>query len=128
MNEHERLEQLAAGINAASRIIKIVNSEISSNSRSNVKPDTVYIIGEVLKTLSEYSSNRSGAGLGGSLSKAASYSDVYRKLKQQYAAAGNKRTDKRMVIDTMRAIHPVLKSNQQLFLDKVIKIHNIIES
>mgnify|MGYP000918282395 CR=1 FL=1 len=128
MDRYKKLEAIANGFYAASRIQKILNTDFETSPGTSVRYSSFDKISEIFNIIDKYSPESYRQNVSGIVKKSMRYSRVYKDLKQHLYSARNKKADRDMFINTLKVIRPILNNRQILIVDKFLKIAEILYS
>lgn len=126
MDRFTALEQIANGIQAASRIKRIYESNLREDPESYVKPSPLYTISEALKIIAEYSPERERKILQDALHRSNTYYDTYRNIKHHMNSVNRQEISPVSLIQILNAMKPVLPNKHMIIIDKMTKIFEIL--
>ena len=128
MDRYKKLEAIANGFYAASRIQNALSTDIETNSGASVRSSTLDRISEVLNIIDKYSPESFRQNVSGIVSKSMRYSRAYKDIKQHLYFARDKKIDRDMFINTLKVMKPILNNKQILIVNKFLKIAEILYS
>jgi len=136
----KKLETIANGFYAASKIQNIYNNNIKSNSETRSAADKNSALREILEIIAQYSPNSYRNSISEAMSKSAAFSDTYRNLKNhlnRYKNGSNMNRNSTEatnmptaegVIRALDIIKPAAGEQSSYLIDKIIKIYDILKS
>ncbi|HHW47760.1 MAG TPA: hypothetical protein GXX14_03970 [Clostridiaceae bacterium] len=128
VDRYKKLEAIANGFYAASRIQKALNSDFETSPGTSVRSSTLDKIYEVFNIIDKYSPESYRRNVSDIVKKSFRYSRAYKDIKQHLYSARNKKADKDMFINTLKVLKPILSNKQIMLVDKFIKITEILYS
>lgn len=129
MNNYKKLDYITRGINAANSIRSIKNSAVTDTMERSEKPDTLSMLSQMLDVIAQYYPNDRDQTIGDRLHKSTIYGETYRSLKQHVRTLkSNNRIERDDLIKTLKIIKPVVNTKKKQFIEKLVKIHEILNS
>jgi len=128
MDRYKKLEHIANAIHAAGKIKDTYKSNVRDASDTAVKPDNITLLNNMLQIVAEYSPGMQKGLLSQTTNKCNSYSCAYRNLKQHLNSLNGRGMDRESLIKTISIIKPFMRSRHSHFIDKMVKIHEILKS
>lgn len=128
MKMNKNLEYIANGIHAANKISGILDSSTRSSSESAFNSGTLPVIYEILQAIVEYSPGSHRGRLQSNIEKSRQYIDTYKELKQHVGNNRNKSVDRHSFMKTLSIIRPVARNDHKMFIEKILKIYEILNS
>jgi|LSQX01.1.fsa_nt_gb hypothetical protein len=128
-NRNKKLENITNGINAAHKIKSIQNSMNPMTRDSSNPPDTMAMLSQVLEVIASYYPDNGNTALSERIQKSNLYGEAYRNMKHHVKTLqSNSRFGGKDLIKTLHIIKPIMDSQRKDFIEKLIKIHEIINS
>ncbi|HEX2944726.1 MAG TPA: hypothetical protein VHT96_02085 [Clostridia bacterium] len=93
-----------------------------------VHPDRLSLMLEILSVIEGFLPQTRGGSLALALRQGTRYSGAYRELKGHIRNISRSKLEMQHVMKTLKLVVPVLDNRQRVYLDKFIKIVEIIES
>ncbi len=93
-----------------------------------VHPDRLTLMHEILTVIENFLPLARGGSFGLAFQQGSRYSGAYRELKGHIRTMGRSKPEMQYVMKTLRLVVPVLDNRQKVYLDKFIKIVEIIQS
>ncbi|NLD45721.1 MAG: hypothetical protein GX660_00785 [Clostridiaceae bacterium] len=129
MNNYKKLDYITRGINAANGIRSIKNSTKTETRDTSDKPDTLSMLSQMLDVIAQYYPDDRNQELGDRLHKSTIYGETYRSLKQHVRTLkSSDRMERDDLIKTLKIIKPVVDTRKKQFIEKLVKIHEILNS
>lgn len=105
-----------------------VRKDEKGNISGTVHPDRLTLMQEILTAIEGFMPQARGNSLGNALRQGSRYSGAYRDLKGHIRNMGRSRPDMQHIMRTLKLVAPVLDNRQKVYIDKFIKIIEIIQS
>lgn len=128
MNRNRKLEHLANGFNAAGKINNMRKSQSRDDSNNSLSPNNLNAIREMLQTIAEFSPEYHRKPLEGTIYKSNEYINTYRDLKHHFRSVSKQRVDAESFVKTLGIIKPVVNNNQQVMIEKLLRVYEILKS
>lgn len=122
------LENITKGLIALEKVRGILGSNIREDGSAAVKQDKLAVANEILNMLPEFLPAMRGGTFTGALQKSSGYSRAYREIKGHVRDTRNKKTDFNKVAKAIKVVAPILDNRQKLYIEKLIKIIDILNS
>ena len=100
----------------------------NGSSAGTVHPDRLALMYEILSVIEGFIPQTRGGSFGLAFKQGSRYSGAYRELKSHMRSMGRSKPEMQHVMKTLRLVVPVLDNRQKVYLDKFIKIMEIIQS
>jgi len=131
MKKQITLDDITNGLLTIQRI-KQLNSRESLpdgvDSGSVVIPDKLTLLKETLTSVARFLPETRGFSINDALRISSSYSSAYRGIKHQVRDMKRGHIDTSQVISSLKLIVPLLENRQKIYMDKAVKIAEIITS
>lgn len=125
------LENITNGLLTLQRLKQLYSSTQRGEDGQNesyLQPDKLTLLQDTLSAIA----NLMPATRGGSFSEAfrlgSHYSSTYRGIKQHVRSLSGNSFDMTQILKTLKIIAPVFSSRQKVYMDKVIRIFDVLES
>jgi len=125
------LESITNGLLTLQRIKQLYSSgqrDDGGQNKASLQPDRLTLLQDTLKTITDFIP----AARGGSFSEAfrlgSHYSSTYRGIKQHVRDMNGSSFNIAQIPKTLKVIAPVFSSRQKVYMDKAIRIFDILES
>lgn len=128
MDRNKVLEHITKGLQAASKIQKVYNSSLRSNSNTSVRAGNKSMLADIIGIIAEHSPDTHKRTLEEALSRSYQYSEAYSHIKQHLRTVRNQKMNKENFIETLNVVRPILSNRRKALVDKVMKIFEIINS
>lgn len=128
MDRNKRLREIADSINTATKIRNLYRSNLQTNTDMAVRASNSTLLDGLVDILRESSPAKNQRGLSDALLKTHELSHTYRSLKQQISATRNNGADLQTVFNLLETIRPALGPKSYVYVDKLLKIHEILKS
>lgn len=128
MNRYDKLNYLANGIHAASKIRDIYKANLKEDPNSAVRASNTDIVNQVLNVIAQYAPEPYRQDVQTTVQKCCIYNDTYRNLKQHIRSTANHRMNDEEFIRTLDIVRPVVGNRERILIEKIIKIYQIIKS
>lgn len=100
----------------------------SESGVGTVHPDRLTLMHEIFTVIENFLPLTRGGSFGLAFQQGSRYSGAYRELKSHIRTMGRSKPEMQHVMKTLRLVVPVLDNRQKVYLDKFIKIVEIIQS
>ena len=100
----------------------------NDNSAGTVYPDRLTLMQEIFKVIEGFMPQTRGGTFGLAFRQGSRYSGAYRDLKSHIRNMGRSKPEMQHVMKTLKLVAPVLDNRQKVYMDKFIKIIDIIQS
>ena len=100
----------------------------NGSSTGTVHPDRLTLMYEIFTVIENFLPQARGGSFGLAFQQGSRYSGAYRELKSHIRTMGRSKPEMQHVMKTLRLVVPVLGNRQKVYLDKFIKIIEIIQS
>lgn len=127
-NRYKKLNTIANGINAVSKIQEVISSSPGNNPKTTVREDKKTTLIDILHIIAEYSPDRSGNLLSDILNRSEQYCDSYKNVKLHLNSTRNQRVNRQNFINTLSVIKPLLDNRNKVMINKVLRIYEILFS
>ncbi len=127
MDRKRSLENLSNGLNAAKKLLDLKNASLRVDPNSEVKPNQIDTIYQMLDTIASYSPQEYKKVLNKSIAISNNYRSTYRNLKQQINN-NNRGPSSGEIIKTLEIVKPILPNNHRAMVEKIQQIYKIIYS
>ncbi len=122
------LENITKGLVALEKVRGMLGSNIREDGSAAVKQDKLTAAHEILNMLPEFLPAMRGGAFTEALQKSSGYSRAYREIKGHVRETRNKKTDFSKVAKAIKVVAPILDNRQKLYIEKLIKIIDILNS
>lgn len=95
---------------------------------SNVQLDRLFALQETLTAVSGFLPETRGTSFSEAFKQGNRYSSAYRGIKQQVRNMDGNRVDSAQILKSLKLVTPILSSRHRLYMDKVVKIFDILQS
>lgn len=100
----------------------------NGNLSGIVRPDRLTLMHEILSAIGGFLPQSRGGSFSTAFKMGSKYSGAYRDLKSHIRNMGRSKPEMQHVMKTLKLVSPVLDNRQKVFMDKFIKIIEIIQS
>lgn len=128
MNKNKKFEHLANGFHAAGKINNMRRSNLRGDSSNSFSSSNITVLSEMLQTIAEYSPDSHRGSLEGTIYKSNEYINTYRNLKNHFRSVSNQKINTESFVRTLDLVKPVVNNNQQVLIEKILKVYEIIRS
>lgn len=95
---------------------------------SYVRPDKLSLLQEILTSITNFLPETRGGRLSEAFRQGSRYSNAYRGLKHHVSAMDLNRMDSTQLLNGLKLVLPILDNKQRLYMDKFVKIFDILLS
>jgi hypothetical protein len=100
----------------------------SGEDSSYIRPDKLHLLQETIMAIKSFVPETRGSSLSEAFQQGSRYSGAYREMKQHVRDMGRKNIDSTQLLKGLKLVVPVLNSRQRLYMDKIVKIFDILQS
>ena len=93
-----------------------------------VEPDKLSLMQELLSIFTSILPQMRGPSYSTAFSCCNRYSNTYRELKRQIRGMSRSNFDSNNILEILKLVTPILESRQRLFMDKAVKIIDILQT
>lgn len=93
-----------------------------------IQPDRLSLIQEVLSTVTNFIPQARGTSYSIAFSQGNRYSSAYRDLKHQIKSMNRSSPNQTQILQTLKLAAPILDNKQKVYMDKIMKIVDILQS
>jgi hypothetical protein len=131
MKKQITLDDITNGLLTIQKL-KQLNSRESlpdgTDAKSFVYPDKLSLLKETLTSISNFLPETRGFSLNDALRISSRYSSTYRGIKHQVRDMKRGHIDTTQIIASLKMIVPLLENRQKIYMDKAVKIAEIVTS
>ena len=109
-------------------LYKNENREEANGTDGDVKTDRLTILQETLSSINDFMPQTRGGSFGSAFRTGSRYSDAYRGIKQHIRNMNGRNIDAAHFLDIMKLVAPMLSNKQRVYMDKVVRIFDILQS
>lgn len=110
------------------QLYKPVNRQEDSENLSPVQPDRLSLLQETLTAITDFLPKTRGSSFGEAFKQGSRFSSAYRGIKQHVRDMNGNRMDSAQILESLKLVAPILNNKQRLYMDKVVKIFDILQS
>lgn len=110
------------------QLYKPATRQEDEENSSYVRPDRLSLLQETLSAITDFLPETRGISFSEAFRQGSHYSSAYRGMKQQVRDMGRSGMDSAQVLKGLKLVVPVLSNKQRLYMDKVVKIFDILQS
>lgn len=99
-----------------------------NHGESYMLPDKLSLLQETLTSIREFLPETRNSRLSEAFKQGSQYSNVYRSLKQHVREMNRSKMDGTQALQFVKQVAPILSSRQKLYVDKFVKIFDILLS
>lgn len=93
-----------------------------------VSPDKLTLLQDTLTAITDFLPETRGSSFSEAFRLGSHYSSAYRRIKQHVRDIDGNRLDTAQVLKGLKLVTPVLSNKQRLYMDKIVKIFDILQS
>jgi len=105
-----------------------VPDSLSSIPGEYIRPDRLSLMQDILSSISSLTPKMRGPSYSIAFSSCNRYSSTYRELKHQIRGMNRSSFDLSRLLDILKLVTPILENRQKVFMDKTIKIIDILQT
>lgn len=94
----------------------------------DIQLDKLSLFRETLTAVAGFLPETRGSSISEAFRQGSHYCGAYRGMKQQVREINGNRLDSTQLLKSLRLVIPVLSNKQRLYMDKVVKIFDILQS
>ena len=95
---------------------------------SYVRPDKLSLLQDTLTAITDFLPEARGSSLSEAFRQGSRYSSAYRGIKQHVRNMDGNRVDSLQVLKGLKLVVPILDNRQRLYMDKIVKIFEILQA
>lgn len=95
---------------------------------TNVRPDKLSLLQDTLTAIKDFLPETRDSSFSEAFRQGSHYSRAYREIKHHVRDIGGNRTDMAQILKTLKLVIPILDNRQKIYMDKVVKIFDILQS
>jgi uncharacterized ParB-like nuclease family protein len=99
-----------------------------SASAGYINPDKLSLMQDILSAVSSLTPQMRGPSYGAAFSCCNRYSNTYRELKRQIRGMNRSNFEPSRILEIMKLVTPILQNRQKVFMDKTLKIIEILQT
>lgn len=125
------IEDITNGLLTLQKIKRLYHPEARTEGEEaseNVHPDKLSLTQEILSAITNFIPQTRGASYSTAFSQGQRYSSAYRELKHHIRSMNRSTPDHTQIIEGLKLVTPILGNRQKLYVDKVVKIVEILQS
>jgi len=100
----------------------------NGSSTGTIHPDRLALMYEIFSVIESFIPQTRNGSFGLAFKQGSRYSGAYRELKSHIRSMGRSKPEMQHMMKTLKLVVPVLDNRQKLYLDKFIKIIEIIQA
>ena len=97
-------------------------------AENNLQPDRLTLLQDTLSAIANFMPDTRGGSFSEAFRLGSHYSGTYRGIKQHVRNISGSRFDMPQLLSTLKVIAPVFSNRQKVYMDKVIRIFDVLES
>ena len=97
-------------------------------NESYLQPDRLTLLQDTLSSIANFMPATRGGSFGEAFRLGSHYSSTYRGIKQHVRNMSGRSFDMSQILETLKIIAPVFSNRQKVYMDKVIRIFDVLES
>jgi len=125
------IEDITNGLLTLQKIKRLYDPEARAESEEasgNVHPDKLTLAQEILSAITKFIPQTRGASYSTAFSQGQRYSSAYRELKHHIRSMSRSTPDHNQILQGLKLVTPILGNRQKLYVDKIVKIVEILQS
>lgn len=131
MSNLPNIENITNGLVTLQKIKQLYKPESRAEdieASEYVQPDRLSLIQEILSTVTNLIPQTRGTSYSIAFSQGNRYSSAYRDIKHQIRNMNRSSPSQTQILQTLKLAAPILDNKQKLYIDKVMKIIDILQS
>lgn len=131
MGNLPNIESITNGLVTLQKIRQLYKPESRAGSDEEsgyIQPDRLSLIQDILSTVTNFIPQTRGVSYSNAFNQGNRYSSAYRELKHQIRSMNRNSIDQHQILQTLKLITPILDNKQKVYMDKFIKISDILQS
>ena len=131
MESKLNLENVTNGLLTVQKLKQIyrpAKRQEEGETSSYVQLDRLSLLQETLTAITSFLPESRGGSFSEAFKQGSRYSSAYRGIKQQVRDMDWSRLDSTQVLKGLKLVAPILSSKQRLYMDKVVKIFDMLQS
>lgn len=131
MGNLPNIENLTNGLVTLQKIKQLYKPESRADGEEAseyIQPDRLSLIQEILSTVTNFIPQTRGTSYSIAFSQGNRYSSAYRDLKHQIKSMNRSTPNQNQILQTLKLAAPILDNKQKVYMDKVMKIVDILQS
>lgn len=125
------LENITNGLLALQRLKQLYSPPQRDEGEQNdsyLQPDRLILLQDTLKAIADFVPATRGGSFSEAFRLGSHYSTTYRGIKQHVRDMSGSSFNMTQILKTLKIIAPVFSSRQKVYMDKVIRIFDVLES
>lgn len=131
MESRLSIENITNGLLTIQKLKQLYKPAIrqeDGNYASFVQPDRLSLLQDTLSVITNLLPETRGNSFSEAFRQGSHYSSAYRGMKQHVRDMGGNGIDSAQILKGLKLVVPVLGSKQRLYMDKIVKIFDILQS
>jgi len=110
------------------QLYKPANRLEGSENISHVQLDKMSLLQETLTAIADFLPDSRGSSYSEAFKQGNRYSSAYREIKHHVRDTSGNRLDSTQILKSLKLVAPILNTKQQVYMDKVVKIFDILQT
>ena len=110
------------------QLYKPATRQEGSEDLNNVHQDKLILLQDTLTAITDFIPQTRGSSFSEAFRLGSHYSSAYRRIKQHVRDMDGNRLDTLQVLNGLKLVTPILSNRQRLYMDKFVKIFDILQS
>lgn len=125
------IENISNGLRVLQKLKQLYKPEDRQESGENqtyVQPDRLSLLQETIMSISDFFPAVRGGAYSEAFKQGSRYSSAYHEIKRHIRKTNGSRLDTAQVIRSLKLVVPILNNSQQVYVDKIVKIFDILQA
>lgn len=131
MSNQMNIETITNGLVTLQKLKQLYSGEQRTGGEEDaayIKPDRLSLMQEIFTAVASFIPQTRGASYSAAFNQGNRYSSAYRELKRHIRSVDSRAPGHNQFLKTLKLIAPVLNNRQKVYMDKVLKIIDILNS
>ena len=131
MESRLNIENVTNGLLTVQRLKQLYqpeNRHEGAEDSRNVQPDRLSLLLDTITAISDFLPETRDNSFSEAFRQGSHFSSAYREIKHHVRDMSSNKTDMNQIIKTLKLIAPILETRQKIYMDKVVKIFDILQS
>lgn len=131
MENSLNIENITNGLVTLQKVKQLYNPEYrkrSGNDTGIVQPDRLSLLVEILSTVTNFIPMTRGGSYRSAFYQGNRYSNAYRELKKHIRSKSRASQDPVQLLQSLKLVTPLLDNKEKVYMDKIVRIVDILQS
>ncbi|MEN6315624.1 MAG: hypothetical protein ABFD25_15425 [Clostridiaceae bacterium] len=131
MDNKLNIENISNGLLVLQKLKQLYKPESrldGGENQTHVQPDRLSLLQETLTSISDFFPAGRGGAYSDAFKQGSRYSSAYREIKQHVRRMDGSRLDTVQFIKSLKLVAPILNNRQRVYMDKIVKIFDVLQS